>query len=190
MPKLKVGDGLEAGVEMGPLITREHRDKVAGYVEGGAEEGATLVVDGRETAPGKRRLLPRPCLFDNVTPTWRLQGRDLRPGARRHARRDLRRGDQAREREPVRERRRDLHERRRRGPQVPARGRGRHGRHQRADSGADGLLLVRRLEGVAVRRHAHLRAATASLLHAHQGRDLALAGSGHVEVDLGFPQTR
>ena len=41
----------------------------------------------------------------------------------------------------------DLHQRRRRGPAVPERGRGRHGGHQRADPGADGVLLLRRLEG-------------------------------------------
>src|SRR5215210_4325861 len=36
LPKIKVGNGLEEGVEMGPLVTREHRDKVASYIEGGA----------------------------------------------------------------------------------------------------------------------------------------------------------
>ena len=52
IPKIKVGDGLEPGVEMGPLITREHRDKVASYIENGArEQGAKVVVDGRETTP-------------------------------------------------------------------------------------------------------------------------------------------
>ena len=45
--------------EMGPLVTREHRDKVASYVERAPGEGATVVVDGRETLPGRRRLLPR-----------------------------------------------------------------------------------------------------------------------------------
>ncbi len=48
MPKIKVGPGLEEGVEMGPLITREHRDKVASYIENAPREGATVVVDGRQ----------------------------------------------------------------------------------------------------------------------------------------------
>src|SRR5581483_6216297 len=52
IPKVKVGSGLEAGVEMGPLVTREHRDRVASYVERAPKEGATVVVDGRETANG------------------------------------------------------------------------------------------------------------------------------------------
>ena len=48
LPKVKVGPGLEPGNEMGPLITREHRDKVASYLDGAAEQGATVVADGRE----------------------------------------------------------------------------------------------------------------------------------------------
>jgi malonate-semialdehyde dehydrogenase (acetylating)/methylmalonate-semialdehyde dehydrogenase len=48
MTRIKIGPGLETGNEMGPLITREHRDRVAGYVERAAEEGATVVVDGRQ----------------------------------------------------------------------------------------------------------------------------------------------
>jgi malonate-semialdehyde dehydrogenase (acetylating)/methylmalonate-semialdehyde dehydrogenase len=46
MGALKIGDGTDAASEMGPLITREHRDKVASYVTGAAAEGATVVVDG------------------------------------------------------------------------------------------------------------------------------------------------
>jgi malonate-semialdehyde dehydrogenase (acetylating) / methylmalonate-semialdehyde dehydrogenase len=48
LPNVKVGPGLEPGNEMGPLITREHREKVAGYLDTAAEQGATVVADGRE----------------------------------------------------------------------------------------------------------------------------------------------
>jgi malonate-semialdehyde dehydrogenase (acetylating) / methylmalonate-semialdehyde dehydrogenase len=48
LPKLRVGPGSEPDSEMGPLITREHRDKVASYLDSAAEQGATVVVDGRE----------------------------------------------------------------------------------------------------------------------------------------------
>jgi malonate-semialdehyde dehydrogenase (acetylating)/methylmalonate-semialdehyde dehydrogenase len=65
--KLKVGDGLEPGNEMGPLINKAHRDKVAAYVDKGVSEGATLVADGRALASQKGFFLG-PCLFDNVTP--------------------------------------------------------------------------------------------------------------------------
>jgi malonate-semialdehyde dehydrogenase (acetylating)/methylmalonate-semialdehyde dehydrogenase len=47
MTKIKVGPGMEEGNEMGPLITREHRDRVASYVANAASEGATVAVDGR-----------------------------------------------------------------------------------------------------------------------------------------------
>src|SRR5438128_26938 len=51
LPKIKVGDGLEPDVEMGPLVTREHRDKVAGYIDGAHPQGADVVADGRDSAP-------------------------------------------------------------------------------------------------------------------------------------------
>ena len=60
MARIKIGPGLEEGNEMGPLITREHRDRVASYVANAAAEGATVAVDGR-AAPGvpAQRILSR-----------------------------------------------------------------------------------------------------------------------------------
>ena len=58
IPSIKVGPGNEPDNEMGPLITGEHRDKVRGYVDGAASDGATIVVDGRDEVPG-RGLLPQ-----------------------------------------------------------------------------------------------------------------------------------
>ncbi len=68
IPKVKVGNGMEAGAEMGPLVTREHRDKVAGYIEAAPGEGATVVVDGRETRPPGNGFFLGVTLLDNVTP--------------------------------------------------------------------------------------------------------------------------
>jgi malonate-semialdehyde dehydrogenase (acetylating)/methylmalonate-semialdehyde dehydrogenase len=48
LPKIKVGPGSDPEAEMGPLVTREHRDKVASYLDSGPAQGADLVVDGRE----------------------------------------------------------------------------------------------------------------------------------------------
>ncbi|MFL5680806.1 MAG: CoA-acylating methylmalonate-semialdehyde dehydrogenase [Chloroflexota bacterium] len=48
LPKIQVGPGSDASSEMGPLVTREHRDKVASYLDRGKEQGATVVADGRE----------------------------------------------------------------------------------------------------------------------------------------------
>jgi len=67
IPAIKVGPASEDGSEMGPLITGEHRDKVKGYVEGAAGEGATLVVDGTVGVPATGFFL-NPSLIDNVTP--------------------------------------------------------------------------------------------------------------------------
>ncbi|TMD32560.1 MAG: CoA-acylating methylmalonate-semialdehyde dehydrogenase [Chloroflexi bacterium] len=50
LPKVRVGPGSDPTAEMGPLITREHRDKVATYLDSGREQGADLVVDGRDHA--------------------------------------------------------------------------------------------------------------------------------------------
>ena len=48
LPQVTIGDGLDPESEMGPLVTREHRDRVAGYIASAAEQGATIVEDGRE----------------------------------------------------------------------------------------------------------------------------------------------
>jgi malonate-semialdehyde dehydrogenase (acetylating)/methylmalonate-semialdehyde dehydrogenase len=49
LPAITVGPASDPGTEMGPLISAEHRDKVVGYLAGAADEGATVVVDGRST---------------------------------------------------------------------------------------------------------------------------------------------
>ena len=48
LPKIKVGPGSDSAAEMGPLVTREHRDRVASYLGKGEEQGATVVADGRD----------------------------------------------------------------------------------------------------------------------------------------------
>jgi malonate-semialdehyde dehydrogenase (acetylating)/methylmalonate-semialdehyde dehydrogenase len=64
---LVVGNGTDEATEMGPVITQAHKERVLGYIERGVQEGATLVVDGREGAPEAGFFL-RPTLFDDVTP--------------------------------------------------------------------------------------------------------------------------
>jgi malonate-semialdehyde dehydrogenase (acetylating)/methylmalonate-semialdehyde dehydrogenase len=71
IPSIKVGPGSEPDNEMGPLITREHRDKVAGYVEGAPAEGATVVVDGREPGRTDGGFFIKPSLLDHVAPGMR-----------------------------------------------------------------------------------------------------------------------
>jgi malonate-semialdehyde dehydrogenase (acetylating)/methylmalonate-semialdehyde dehydrogenase len=68
LPKVKVGDGLDPDSEMGPLVTREHRDRVASYIDSGREQGATVVADGRESTPDGDGFFLGVSLLDNVTP--------------------------------------------------------------------------------------------------------------------------
>jgi len=67
---LKIGPGTSDGMDMGPLVTRAHRDKVSSYVDAGVASGATLVVDGRGLkVPGfEDGFFLGPSLFDHVTP--------------------------------------------------------------------------------------------------------------------------
>jgi malonate-semialdehyde dehydrogenase (acetylating)/methylmalonate-semialdehyde dehydrogenase len=68
LPKLAIGPGTDPAAEMGPLITREHRDKVASYLDAAGREGATVVVDGRARKfPGDGFFLGV-SLIDRVTP--------------------------------------------------------------------------------------------------------------------------
>jgi malonate-semialdehyde dehydrogenase (acetylating)/methylmalonate-semialdehyde dehydrogenase len=67
--KVVTGAGADEGVDMGPLVTKAHRDKVASYIDEGIKAGAKLVVDGRGChVPGHDTgFFLGPCLFDQVT---------------------------------------------------------------------------------------------------------------------------
>jgi malonate-semialdehyde dehydrogenase (acetylating)/methylmalonate-semialdehyde dehydrogenase len=71
IPAIKVGPASEPDNEMGPMITGEHRDRVASYIDSAPAEGATVVVDGREGAPGDGFFL-NPSLIDNARPGMRV----------------------------------------------------------------------------------------------------------------------
>jgi len=66
---LQVGPGQDEASDMGPVVTPEARDRILGYVNGGADSAATLVVDGRDlTVDGHENgFFVGPCLFDHVT---------------------------------------------------------------------------------------------------------------------------
>jgi len=65
--ELRIGPGTDPASEMGPLITREHRDKVASYVAGAAAEGGTVVVDGTQRAFESDGFFTGVSLIDHVT---------------------------------------------------------------------------------------------------------------------------
>src|SRR5208282_97941 len=81
----------------------------------------------------------------------------------------------ARQRPRIRQRRRDLHPRRRRRARIFQPHPDRHGRHQRTDPGADGVPQLWRLEALAIRRHGGTRSGGRALLYAPQDDDRALA---------------
>jgi malonate-semialdehyde dehydrogenase (acetylating)/methylmalonate-semialdehyde dehydrogenase len=71
---MKVGDGLEPGVTMGPVISARHRDRVLSYVERGVTEGARLALDGRTTRVEDRPegFFVGPSVFDDVSPAMAI----------------------------------------------------------------------------------------------------------------------
>ena len=79
MSHLKVAEGTEPGAEMGPLVTGVHRDKVAGYVELGVQEGAKLFVDRKtqETLPKGNGFFLAPSMFDGVTADMRIYREEI-----------------------------------------------------------------------------------------------------------------
>jgi malonate-semialdehyde dehydrogenase (acetylating)/methylmalonate-semialdehyde dehydrogenase len=76
IPAITVGPASDSKNEMGPLITAEHRDKVAGYLAGAAAEGATVVVDGRTNVPTDGFFI-RPSIIDGVKPGMRCYDEEI-----------------------------------------------------------------------------------------------------------------
>ena len=76
---LKVGPGMDKNSEMGPLITKEHLEKVKGYVDLGVKEGANLVVDGRnlKLQGYENGFFMGGCLFDNVKKEMRIYKEEI-----------------------------------------------------------------------------------------------------------------
>ena len=72
LPKVKVGPGTDPDAEMGPLITGEHRDKVASYLAGASGEGATVVVDGRQADLPSDGFFLGVSLVDHVKPGMKV----------------------------------------------------------------------------------------------------------------------
>ncbi|HEV3140840.1 MAG TPA: CoA-acylating methylmalonate-semialdehyde dehydrogenase [Vicinamibacterales bacterium] len=71
---LKVGDGTQPGVSMGPVISARHRERVLQYIDKGVSEGAKLLVDGRKTRVADRPngYFVGPTVFDGVTPNMSI----------------------------------------------------------------------------------------------------------------------
>jgi malonate-semialdehyde dehydrogenase (acetylating) / methylmalonate-semialdehyde dehydrogenase len=76
---LRIGPGIAEGAEMGPLITREHLERVRGFIASGVEEGARLVVDGRDLRMRGHEggFFIGGSIFDHVKPTMRIYREEI-----------------------------------------------------------------------------------------------------------------
>ena len=200
--RLVVKNGMESDAEMGPLVTADAKARVESYIASGVAEGARLAADGRGLAvPGHEKgFFTGGTLFDHVTPQMKIYKEEIFGPVLSCVRvADFESALKLVNEPRVRQRRRLLHERRQRRARVRAPGRDRHGRHQRADPGADGVARLRRLERELVRRHARLRRGRHPLLHAPEVGDAALAGKhaqgrrvhdADLEVTCGAPRRK
>ncbi len=78
--RIVVGNGAEAGTQMGPVIRPQHKDRILQYVERGQTEGAQLVLDGRRHAPTKgssHGFFLGPCIFDRVRPDMTIAREEI-----------------------------------------------------------------------------------------------------------------
>src|SRR5947208_15214275 len=76
---LKIGPGTDPEAEMGPLVTKQHLDKVRSYVDLGVQEGAKLVVDGRDLKLQgyENGFFLGGCVFDEVKPEMRIYKEEI-----------------------------------------------------------------------------------------------------------------
>src|SRR6202045_4095401 len=75
---LQMDDGMKEGAELGPLITKAHLERVTGYIQHGKEEGAELLVDGRDNAlPKGEGFFLGACLFDHVKPEMKIYREEI-----------------------------------------------------------------------------------------------------------------
>ena len=69
---IRIGSGLEAGVTMGPVVSKKHRERVLQYIESGVADGATLALDGRAAAKRASGAFLGPSIFEDVSPSMKI----------------------------------------------------------------------------------------------------------------------
>lgn len=70
--QIKLGNGLDPDVKLGPVISDKHLERVHGYIESGISEGANLIRDGRKDCEGLSGFFLGPTIFDEVKPTMKI----------------------------------------------------------------------------------------------------------------------
>ncbi len=167
-----------ADVDFGPVVTKAAQQRILGLVDKGVEQGAELKVDGRgfRMQGYEDGFFVGACLFDRVTPEMDIYREEIFGPVLSTVR--AKSYDDAIDltmSQPLRQRHRDLHPRRRHRPRLRQPDQRRHGRRQRADPGAARLPHLRRLEEIGLRRPQPARPRRLPLLHPDQDRDRALA---------------
>jgi malonate-semialdehyde dehydrogenase (acetylating)/methylmalonate-semialdehyde dehydrogenase len=74
---MKIGDGAEKGIDMGPLVTQEHKTRVEGYIDKGVAEGAKPLLDGRAAGRNRDGFFVGPTIFDNVRPEMTIAREEI-----------------------------------------------------------------------------------------------------------------
>ncbi len=76
---MKVGDGLDESAAMGPVVSTAHKERVLGFIEKGIEEGADLIMDGRDFVVDEcpNGFFVGPTIFDNVTPDMAIASQEI-----------------------------------------------------------------------------------------------------------------
>ena len=134
--KIKIGDGLDESVDMGPLINQPAREKVLRYIDIGRQEGARLRIGGgvHDAGACAKGHFFQPTIFDQVKPSMRIAQEEIfGPGAVDHRSEELRRSRRSAERHAIRPVELDLHEGRRPGVSSHARHRSGHYLYQWTD---------------------------------------------------------
>jgi malonate-semialdehyde dehydrogenase (acetylating)/methylmalonate-semialdehyde dehydrogenase len=75
--KIKVAAGGEAGVGMGPVIDRASKERIEGFIAGGEQDGAKLVIDGRKASMPRDGCFVGPTIFDHVRPGMRIADEEI-----------------------------------------------------------------------------------------------------------------
>ena len=163
--KMRVGDGLQSGVEMGPVVTDEHRKKIVGYIEKGVAEGAKPLCDGREAANCEGYFVG-PTIFDHVTPEMTIAKEEIFGPVLSVIRvKTLDEAIESGEQLEVRQHDFDFHERREVGERICVANRVRDGGSEHRRRRADGVFPVFRLEEFVFRRSARAWKGCGCVLH-------------------------
>ncbi len=189
--RLRIGPGDQPGVEMGPLIREEHRERVKSYIEIGQSEGAELIVDGRKASLPDRGFFLGPTIFTDVDPDMRIAREEIFGPVLSTVRvQSVEEGIALDQPIGVRQRRGFVHPQRCGGPSVSPSRQSRHVGRQHRRARARGRIPFQRLARVILRGSARQRRRRHQLLHraesGHQplGVSRDRAAARRIDVEL------